>query len=224
MTCEKQAGSVEWSMKKTDEKSAKARLLDAGTALFSEKGYNGTFVREIVERAGVTKPVLYYYFKNKEGIFCTILDRAAEQQKIILAEALEIPCTALDRLIYLSRQIYQGVMKQKHLFKLIYNLVFGPPQGAPNYDIDRYHRRMVDAIKKIYLEGLVRGEVRDVDAKEAALLVLGLLDFCFHIEYVDPDASDPKRPERLIRLAFQGLGEKCVPEGKRQLQYGKTQF
>jgi TetR/AcrR family transcriptional regulator len=215
---------MERSVKKSDEKSAKARLLEAGTALFSQKGYSGTFVREIVERAGVTKPVLYYYFKNKEGIFCTILDQAAEQQKAILAEVLEIPGTALDRLISLSRQIYQGVMKHKHLFKLIYNLVFGPRQGAPHYDIDQYHRRMVDAIKKIYLEGLAQGEVKEVDVQEAALLVLGLLDFCFHIEYVDPDASDPKRPERLIRLAFQGLGQRSVPEEKRQLQYGKSQF
>ena len=44
--------------KKTDEKGARARLLEAATALFAEKGYASTYVREIVTRADVTKPVL----------------------------------------------------------------------------------------------------------------------------------------------------------------------
>ena len=47
--------------KKTDEKGARDRLLEAATALFAEKGYAGTYVREIVTHAGVTEPVLYYY-------------------------------------------------------------------------------------------------------------------------------------------------------------------
>ena len=208
--------------KKIDKKTARARLLDAGTTLFAERGYSGTFVREIVERAGVTKPVLYYYFKNKEGMFCTILEWAAEQQKAILAEVFEIPGTALDRLVCLYRQIYQGVMEHQDLFKLIYNLVFGPRQGAPDYDIDQYHRRMIGTIKQIYLEGLSRGEVKEADAEEVAFLLVSLLDFCFHLEYVNPEISDPEGPERLLRLAFEGLGQRVVPDEKEQLEYGKV--
>jgi AcrR family transcriptional regulator len=208
--------------KNIDKSTARARLLDAGTALFAERGYSGTFVREIVERAGVTKPVLYYYFKNKAGMFYTILDGAAAQQQVILSEVLEVPGTALDRLVCLYRQIYRGVMAHQDLFKLIYNLVFGPRKGAPDYDIDQYHRRTVDAIKHIYLEGVVRGEVRDVDAGEVAFLVVSLLDFCFHLEYVNPGISDPERPERLLRLAFEGLTQKGVFEDEERLDYGKA--
>jgi TetR/AcrR family transcriptional regulator len=193
--------------KKTNETNAKARLLEAATALFAERGYAGTFVREIVGRAGVSKPVLYYYFRNKEGIFCTILDGAAKQQETILAEVLAMSGTALDRLIYLYRRIYQGVMEQQHLFKLIYRLVFGARQAAPDYDVEQYHRCMYDAIKTIYLDGLTRGQVREADADEVAFLVVSLLDFCFHLDYVNPDSSDPERPVRLLRLAFRGLGK-----------------
>jgi TetR/AcrR family transcriptional regulator len=193
------------SKKKINGNNARERLLEAGTALFAERGYNGTFIREIVDRAGVTKPMLYYYFKSKEGIFYTILDGAVEQQEVILAQALEAPGAVLDRLIYLYRRIYEGLIEYQNLFKMIYNLVFGPRQGAPDYDIDQYHRRMVDAIKTIYLEGLARGEVKEADADEVAILVLSLLDFCLHMEYVHPESSDPERPESLLRLAFRGL-------------------
>jgi len=193
------------SRKKINGNNARERLLEAGTALFGERGYTGTFVREIVDRAGVTKPMLYY-FKSKEGMFYTILDGAAEQQEVILAQALEAPGTVLDRLIYLYRRIYEGLIEHQNLLKMIYNLVFGPRQGAPDYDIDQYHRRMVDAIKTIYLEGLAQGEVKEANADEVAILVLSLLDFCLHMEYVHLGSSDSKRPERLLRLAFQGLG------------------
>jgi TetR/AcrR family transcriptional regulator len=194
------------SQKKINEVNARERLLKAGTALFAERGYTGTFIREIVARAGVTKPVLYYYYKSKEGMFYTILDGAAEQQEVILAEALKAPGTVLDRLIFLYRRIYEGLIENPNLFKMIHNLVFGPRQGTPEYDVEQYHRFMVDAIKTIYLEGLAKGEVKEADADQVAILVLGLLDFCFHMEYVHPESSDPGRPECLLRLAFRGLG------------------
>lgn len=191
-----------------DNGGVRARLLEAGTALFAEKGYASTTVREIVARAGVSKPVLYYYFKNKEGIFLAILDWAAEKQEDLLAEVLDTPGTVLDRLIELFRLIYQGVMKNRDLFKLIHNLIFGPPQGVPEGDLEQYHRRTVKALKEIYVKGLASDEVNDNDADEAAILILSIIDFCLHMDYLHPESRDPERPERLLRLAFKGLARK----------------
>jgi len=192
----------------TDNGSARARLLEAGIALFAGKGYASTTVREIVARAGVSKPVLYYYFKNKEGIFLAILDWAAEKQEDLLAEVLDTPGTALDRLIDLFRLIYQGVMENLDLFKMIHNLIFGPPQGVPQGDLEQYHHRMVKALKEIYVKGLALDEVNDTDANEAAILILSIMDFCLHMDYLNPESRDPGRPERLLRLAFKGLARK----------------
>jgi AcrR family transcriptional regulator len=52
--------------------NTRGRILETATDLFAEKGYAGTYVREIVEKAGVSKPALYYYFKSKEGLFYAI--------------------------------------------------------------------------------------------------------------------------------------------------------
>jgi TetR/AcrR family transcriptional regulator len=194
-----------YAQKKRDPESARARLLEVAIALFAEKGYASTSVREIVALAGVTKPVLYYYFKSKEGIFRAILDSAAAQQEGILAEVLEAPGTALERIIYLYRRIYEGVVENQNLFKMIHNLIFGPPQGTPEYDFEQYQRGMADTIKIIYREGLAKHEVDEADQEEVALLVLGLTEFCFHTYYLYPGSLDPGTPERLIRLAFKGL-------------------
>lgn len=194
--------------KRNHEPGVRKTLLLAGINLFAEKGYAGSSVREIVSLAGVTKPVLYYYFQSKEGLFQAILDWAAEEQEGILQEALQSPGTALERIIHLYRGIYQGLMENQQLFKLINHLFFGPPQGAPRYDIERFHRRMMEVIKEIYLGGLRHGEVREIDPEEATLLVLGVTDYCFHVDYLHPESMDPDRAERLLRLAFRGLSER----------------
>jgi TetR/AcrR family transcriptional regulator len=194
------------SLKKSNETDAKTRLMEAGIALFAEQGYASTSVREIVARAGVTKPVLYYYFQSKEGLFQFILNHADALQEEMLAQALERPGKALERIGGLFRMTYEGITRYKSLFEMIYNLIFGPPQGAPPFDFDRYHSRMVDAIRAIYVEGRMKGEVVEAEPEEVAILVLGILNFCFHLERIHPEFSDPNRPERLLHLAFQGLG------------------
>jgi AcrR family transcriptional regulator len=203
-------------MKNTNEMNAlepntRERLLETATALFAEKGYTGTSVREIVARAGVSKPVLYYYFKSKEGLFYAILEWAADVQQEILNEIFTASGTVLDRFIYLYRRIYEGVQQYQNMYKMIHGLMYGPPQGAPAYDFSKYQRHMFDAVKRIYTNGLTAGEVKPADADEVSFLVLSLMDFSLNMNQVLPELADPQRPERLLRLAFQGLSlrEKC---------------
>jgi AcrR family transcriptional regulator len=193
------------------EPNTRDRLLETATALFAEKGYAGTSVREIVDRAGVSKPVLYYYFKSKEGLFYAILEWAAGVQQEILDEIFSTSGTVLDRFIFFYRRISEGVQQYQNLYKMIHGLMYGPPQGAPEYDFPKYQRHMFNAVKQIYTNGLTAGEVKPADADEVAFLVLSLIDFNLNMNQVLPELADPQRPERLLRLAFQGLspGETC---------------
>jgi TetR/AcrR family transcriptional regulator len=190
---------------KGEEQRAKNALLLAGISLFAEKGYASTSVREIAAVAGVTKPVLYYYFKNKEGLFRAILDWAAETQEQLLKEASQVDGTFLERIGFLYRRIYEQLEENRDLFRMIHNLIFGPPQGAPKYDMERYHGRMLEAVKAVYQESLEKGEVKKADPDEVAMMIVGVTDYCFHLDYLHGSSLDPDRSERLLRLAFQGL-------------------
>ena len=187
------------------EPNAKERLLETAIGMFAEKGYAGTSVREIVEQAGVSKPVLYYYFQSKEGLFLAILEMAEHLQKKLLAQVLESAGNVLERLLLLYRQVYAGIDENRNLYKMIHGLIYGPPQGAPDYDLSRYHRLMFEAVCNIFNAGIDGGEVKKIAADEVAYLVLSLIDFCLHMDQVQPQLSDPQRPERLLRLAFQGI-------------------
>ena len=192
----------------TLENNSRERLLETATELFAEKGYAATSVREIVERAGVSKPVLYYYFKSKEGLFYAILEWAAEVQQEILNEIFEAPGTVKDRFIFLYRRVQEGIREYQSLYIMIHGLIFGPPQGVPEYDFASYQRHMLDAVKRIYSDGVSSGEIRHIDADEVAFLVLALLDFSLNMDVVLPELADPQRPERLLQLAFQGLNKR----------------
>ncbi|MGH0028629.1 MAG: TetR/AcrR family transcriptional regulator [Myxococcota bacterium] len=57
-----------------DGLQARDRLLEAGTRLFSERGYAATSVGAICESAGVGKPALYWHFESKEGLLVAVLE------------------------------------------------------------------------------------------------------------------------------------------------------
>jgi len=52
--------------------STRERILDIALALFNERGYDKTSLREIADRLGTTKAALYYHFERKEDILLAL--------------------------------------------------------------------------------------------------------------------------------------------------------
>jgi len=59
--------SAQSGYRKAEE--TRRRVLEAALAVFGEAGYRAATTREISKRAGVTLPVLQYYFGDKEGLY-----------------------------------------------------------------------------------------------------------------------------------------------------------
>jgi AcrR family transcriptional regulator len=51
------------------------QLIDVARSLFAERGYEGTSIEEVAQRAGVSKPVVYEHFGGKEGLYAVVVDR-----------------------------------------------------------------------------------------------------------------------------------------------------
>src|SRR3989304_1270435 len=56
--------------------TTKARIAQVARREFARRGFDATSIRQIVAEARVTKPVLYYYFKNKRDLFLSLLEEA----------------------------------------------------------------------------------------------------------------------------------------------------
>jgi AcrR family transcriptional regulator len=51
------------------------RILDVAEELFAERGYAGTALRDVAERAGLRTPSLYNHFASKESLYAAVLAR-----------------------------------------------------------------------------------------------------------------------------------------------------
>ncbi|MEI9999785.1 MAG: helix-turn-helix domain-containing protein [Verrucomicrobiota bacterium] len=74
------------------------RLLEAGLRLFANRSYDGASVQDIVAEARVTKPTLYYYFGNKEGLFQALFDLAMDERLRLMREAAAPEKETVDQL------------------------------------------------------------------------------------------------------------------------------
>jgi AcrR family transcriptional regulator len=156
--------------------AAAERLMTAALQLFITQGYSATAVREIVEAAGVTKPVLYYYFKNKEGLYRAIMEKAYGIFEHQVAVTIDTPGTARERMLRFCLGLFDSVMENLAIVRLIYAIYFGPPQGAPLYDLDLFYDRMLEILEGMAAEGVESGELRPVPPGDMAWAVISALN------------------------------------------------
>lgn len=139
--------------------AVRERLLREALRLFEESGYAATSVREIVEAAGVSKPVLYYYFNNKEGLYLEIMNGIGllfDQQ----IEALHSTSgTVRQRMMDFFSGMFDAAHKNLPIVKLAYSIYFGPPQGAPFVDFNRFFDKTLETISDLIEEGISNGEI-----------------------------------------------------------------
>ena len=76
-----------------------ADLVQAGTELISQRGFNATGIEAILKAASVPKGSFYHYFKSKDEFGAAVIDAYAHRLKQRLQTFLEDPGVApLDRI------------------------------------------------------------------------------------------------------------------------------
>ena len=59
--------------------SRKKTILAAAAEEFGERGFERASYNRIIDRAGISKGAMYYYFADKDDLYCTVLDTALSQ-------------------------------------------------------------------------------------------------------------------------------------------------
>jgi len=77
-----------------DVDERRARLLALGLELFSRRGYETISIDDIAQRAGMSRSLLYHYFRNKRGFYVETIRFAAEQLRERITPDLELPARA----------------------------------------------------------------------------------------------------------------------------------
>lgn len=65
------------------------QLITVGRAAFAERGFDGTTVEDIAQRAGVSKPVVYEHFGGKEGLYRAVVEREMEKLQTAIVGVIQ---------------------------------------------------------------------------------------------------------------------------------------
>jgi TetR/AcrR family transcriptional regulator, mexJK operon transcriptional repressor len=85
----------------------RAAMLEAATAVFLERGYEGATLAEIIARSGGSRATLYALFGDKAGLFAAII--SALRERIVAPVAARIEGPADAALLAVGRG-FMGVM------------------------------------------------------------------------------------------------------------------
>lgn len=105
-----------------DGQRTRQAILDAALALFAEKGYFGTSLRDVARAVGVRESALYHYFPGKEALFEAILAAESAVKNERLSAILEGP-VADGRLVLLQLAEFMLdrflVPRQQQVFRIL---------------------------------------------------------------------------------------------------------
>jgi AcrR family transcriptional regulator len=160
-------------------------ILAASLEAFYENSYEGTTVRDIARRVGVTVPALYYHHVNKEAILYDLLDSAIEHLLRQTDEALtEAGPKSVPRFLNLVECI---VLYMAHVTKLAH--------------LDTDIRSLTVSHRKTYV-----GKRRAIEDLLRATIEAG-------VDGRDFDVTSPKDTARALLGMFQAIATWYQPEG-----------
>jgi len=186
--------------------AVRERLLEVAAKLFPRKGYAATTTREIVAAAGVTKPVLYYYFRSKEGIYLELMQRAFKQFENVVDTSIMGSGSIEQKILRLCDQVFDLALKEIEVVRLVYAFYYGPPQGAPFFDFDAVNQRLFEAIQQLVMEGMQKKELQEGKVEDMVWAIFGAVNITIENELCHPERElGHAGLRRILRLLFQGI-------------------
>ena len=127
-------------------------LMSCALELFYERGYDAVGVQEIVDKAGVTKPTLYYYFGSKRGLLEAVLKEHFAVLEQNLAVAAEHNARVPEILYRVARVFFDGATGDPQFFLLMLSLFYSGRKSEGFQVvyplIERYYRLYVSIFEE----------------------------------------------------------------------------
>jgi len=185
---------------------ARERLLAAALEQFTRQGYAATSVRELCQAAGVTKPVLYYYFKSKEGLYLQLMEESYAQFETILTELTSFSGSSRERIFHFCVGLFSSYIQQLPLIRLCYSIYYGTPQGAPPFNLDQYYDRLLDVLTVLVEDGIAKGEIRPGNANDMVWTIMACLNVAIEEQLCHKNPRiDSASMIRMLNLVFNGI-------------------
>jgi TetR/AcrR family transcriptional regulator len=162
-----------------EDKNSEEKILDAAKEVFTEKGFDGTRMEEISQRAGINKALLHYYYRSKEKLFNAIFElvmgdlfrEAMEKMTsdIPLFEKIEFFVEMYINLLRRNPHIPVFVISELHRNPQRLVTIFKNTPIVKNNAFEKFAQTVRDEIEK--------GTIEPIEPEHLIVNILGLCIF-----------------------------------------------
>ena len=92
-------------------KEKQERIINAGFRVFARNSYKKSPVQQIADEAGISKSLLFFYFKNKKELFLFLLKKVEELSKQTILESKCYEARNIFDMMYLGLLAKVSLMK-----------------------------------------------------------------------------------------------------------------
>ncbi|MEC9104985.1 MAG: TetR/AcrR family transcriptional regulator [Pseudomonadota bacterium] len=169
-------------------------ILDTGTALFAEKGYDATSMRDIASAAGVSKALLYHHFASKEDIYARIAFSATQNLNQYVWDRIPADGTAAEKLRAFMVAAAQFFTYHRSAWVAASNAFWSDPDRHRMEQRLARRRAFEMMLRDIVRAGVESGEFGDVDPAMTGRLVLSGINWMHR--WHDPEKT--LTPEEIV--------------------------
>lgn len=151
-------------------------ILEIAEALFADKGFDGTSVRDIAGHAGINLAMISYYFGSKEKLMASLINYRSEYTRGILEELNKddslTPWEKIEKLV----DLYVDKILNNYRFHCIMTQHLPTVQSDDiRHMITEIKVRNFEQVKKIIQEGQRKKMFRKVDMELTVGTVMGTI-------------------------------------------------
>jgi AcrR family transcriptional regulator len=174
------------------------QILDTALALFREKGFEETTIRDIASGAGLSLGAAYYYFKSKEAIVGAYYDYVQAEHATRAREAFARGENLRDRLRAALHTKIDIMQADRRLLRALFR--YG---GDPGHELSWFgpatseQRRLSVAV----FNESIAGEKLPGDVRDAAPTLLWTLHMGILLYFLYDESTDQRRTRKLIDAA-----------------------
>lgn len=167
-----------------EPEKTRAAIMKAALEEFSDEGVAGARTDEIARRAGVNKALLYYYFKDKEGLYSAALEEVFsglhDKVMAVLSSSNLGPRECLLRYV----QAHFDYIASKPVYPRLVQREFMRTAGrtlSPTATriMEKYGKAIYSKLRDLIRSGIESGDFRHVDPMQTVTSILGTIVFYF---------------------------------------------
>ena len=105
------------------------KILQCALDLFYAKGYDAVGVQEIADKAGVTKPTMYYYFGSKYGLLEALVNEKLSNLNMAMHQAADYHGDVPGTLYRMASQIIDLANENRKMYVLMMALYYSAKEN-----------------------------------------------------------------------------------------------